>query len=161
MAQNADRPKWQNFELITSVSLATLGVRIVVLEAYVDTNNGFVGCEIHPVVAIQSLIVSHYTRPTGSGDGRNPPASVTPQHLEKAGWTLEEISTQIDPIIATAEWGLSEAKFVCGFSNVAWHVVACPWMPEQDERLLERAIAKVKAEAIKKEQRRCALQRAE
>jgi hypothetical protein len=136
-------PKDDTHLPITAVALTVAAVRLLIVEAWSEVEEA--DHRLVPVLALQSSVTSEYTR--SRQDGRVPPRSACPAHLETAGWHLEDTGTELDPIVLDTDYELIEARPAFDGCNVAWRAVACPWDPVADEERLAPTIADLKAEA--------------
>jgi hypothetical protein len=142
-------PKYDNAEIPTAVALAAPAVRMVVVVAWHNDEDGesTTTVEINPVLAIQSKIVTSVARAHRPGDYHTPS---TLEEADRNGYHLMSTDLITGVIVHSDDHDLCEADDAYNCMNMAWQTAVCPWDPSEDDARLSELIEYVKGEAVAK-----------
>lgn len=138
-----NRPKFAHEVRPLSVALIVPSMRMVVVDVWVDENldeDGAraQGVQFYPVLGIDPRIERIFSKRI-SGDYPN--TGGTEKDLLERGWYLQDQELKRSVVYIDQEYGLINSDDpMLDSSNIARHVVCCPWPPEQDEERLKPTV---------------------
>ena len=162
---DSDVRKYVYFNRPIAVSTVTPAQRTVVLYLHTvedvqsdECNVLIVGSGYTPVLAVRSVITECYRRPWRDGDSGPGATPQLPTTLESEGWTLREVATTDEVLIASPCDGTSlvpvgalrrESGEQAGDVTVRTRVVVCTWRRKRDAAKFSEIFKAMRAEAVR------------